>query len=186
MLWLLANGADPNAGFQYDTALSRAVLIGSLKIVRMLLSHGGDVKRGQVLHWVMERHEYTYEVLTFLLERGASPNEVEFDRVLPVWSVLHVLGTPLHKAITLDIQDVVAKPLEYGADSDKQDTSAKTAGVMAAELGLGRMVSLMQWQELHPVNCHFAEEHLADTSTGSSNCEKIARVDDHRPCVNGV
>jgi len=124
--WLLANGADPNAGFQYDTALSRAVLTGSVEIVEMLLSHGGDLNRGQVLHWAVERHEGTCKVLTMLLEQGASPNEVEFGGVLPIWSVLQVLGTPLHKAVTLDKRDVIEMLLKYGADPDKKDTSGKT------------------------------------------------------------
>ncbi|KAI7495836.1 hypothetical protein KC367_g7134 [Hortaea werneckii] len=142
--WLLANGADPNAGFRYDTPLSRAELSGSVEIVEMLLSHGGDVNRGQVLHWAVERHECTCEVSTMLLERGASPNEMEFGAVLPMWSFLQVLGTPLHKAVALDKQDVVEKLLEYGADPGRKKTPGKTAKAMAAELGRYHMVSLMQ------------------------------------------
>ncbi|KAK1073552.1 hypothetical protein LTR74_001693 [Friedmanniomyces endolithicus] len=146
--WFLANGADPNAGFEYDTALSRAALAGSPETVQMLLSHGGDVKRGQVLHWAMHRHESTCEVLEMLLKQGAPPNQVEFDGVLPIWTYLQVLGTPLHKAVTLKKRDVVALLLVYGADPDKQDTSGKTARMMAEELGLDSIVSLMQCETL--------------------------------------
>ncbi|KAK0363336.1 hypothetical protein LTS16_011272 [Friedmanniomyces endolithicus] len=144
----LANGADPNAGFEYDTALSRAALAGSPETVQMLLSHGGDVKRGQVLHWAVHRHESTCEVLEMLLKRGASPDQVEFDGVLPIWTYLQVLGIPLHKAVTLKKRDVVALLLEYGADPDKQDTSGKTARMIAEELGLDSIVSLMQCETL--------------------------------------
>ncbi|KAK0270009.1 hypothetical protein LTR35_014475 [Friedmanniomyces endolithicus] len=146
--WFLANGADPNAEFEYDTALSRAALAGSPETVEILLSHGGDVKRGQVLHWAVSRHENTWEVLKLFLKRGASPNQIEFDGVLPIWTYLQVLGTPLHKAVTLRKRDVVALLLEYGADPEKQDTSGKTARMMAEELGLDSIVSLMQCETL--------------------------------------
>lgn len=159
--WLLANGAGPNAGFQYDTPLSRAALSGSADMVEMLLSHGGDVNRGQVLRWAVERHECTCEVLAMLLERGASPNEMEFGRVLPMWSVLQVLGTPLHKAVALDRQDVVEKVLEYGADPDKKDTSGKTAKAMAVELGRDHIVSLMQCEIRSLVGSSSEERQLA-------------------------
>ncbi|KAI6861923.1 hypothetical protein KC343_g12539 [Hortaea werneckii] len=142
--WLLANGAEPNAGFQYDTPISRAALSGNVEMVELLLSHGGNVKRGQVLHWAVERHECTCDVLTILLERGAPPDEMGFGGVLPIWSVLQVLATPLHKAVALDKQDVVEKLLEYGADPDKKDTSGKTAKGMPVDLGRKHLVSLMQ------------------------------------------
>lgn len=109
----------------------------------MLLSHGGDVKRGQVLHWAVDREQDTSEVLTMLLERGASPNQSEFDGVLPTWTYLQVLGTPLHKAVALSRGDILAKLLEFGADPDKPDKSGKTARVMAAELGRSHIVSLL-------------------------------------------
>ena len=67
-----------------------------------------------------------------------------FGGVLPIWSVLQVLATPLHRAVALDKQDVVEKLLEYGADPDKKDTSGKTAKAMPVDLGRKHLVSLMQ------------------------------------------
>ena len=74
--WLLAHDADPNAGYEYDTPLSRAVLVGSVDIVKPLLSRGGDVRRGQVLHWAVERRENVGEVFIMLLDSGAMPDVV--------------------------------------------------------------------------------------------------------------
>ncbi|KAK0964663.1 hypothetical protein LTR91_018367, partial [Friedmanniomyces endolithicus] len=108
----------------------------------------GDVKRGQILQWAVSRHEGTCEALRLFLEREGSPNQVEFAEVLPIWTYLQVLGTPLHEAVTLKKRDVVALLLEYGAGPDKQDLSGKTARMMAEELEFDSIVSLMQFQTL--------------------------------------
>ncbi|KAK4561030.1 hypothetical protein LTR86_004985 [Recurvomyces mirabilis] len=141
--WLLQRGADPNAGYKYDTPLSRAALTGSIDVLNTMLSHGGDVQRGQVLHWAVERQSDCCEVVTILLRRGASPNQMEFDGVFPIWSVLQILGTPLHKAVALGKAEVVARMLEYGADPEKKDTAGKTARAMAIELGRDDILSLI-------------------------------------------
>ncbi|KAH9817778.1 Ankyrin repeat protein [Teratosphaeria destructans] len=141
---LLRLGADPNGGSQYDTALSRAVLVGSMDVIKMLLLKGGDVKRGQLLHWALEREHDAYEVVTLLLERGAMPNSLEFDGILPIWSVQQKLGTPLHKAVTLNKLDIASQLLRYGADPGKEDTSGKTAMQLADDLGNREAASLFR------------------------------------------
>ncbi|KAK5110813.1 hypothetical protein LTR62_005524 [Meristemomyces frigidus] len=115
---LLASSADLNAGVEYDIPLSRAALIGGVEMIEMLLPHGDDVNRGQVLHWVLERREDTCEVLTMLLKRGASPNELEFE------------------------EKSSKSYFEHGADADKKDTSGETGRVMAAELGLDHILTI--------------------------------------------
>ncbi|KAF2773226.1 ankyrin [Teratosphaeria nubilosa] len=132
---LLRLGADPNGGSEYDTALSRAVLFGSIDVIKMLFLKGGDVHRGQLLHWAVERGHDACEVVTLLLERGAMPNRLEFDGILPIWSVKQKLGPPLHRAVALNKLDIVSQLLKFGADPNKEDTSGKTAMQLADDLG---------------------------------------------------
>ncbi|KAM3423039.1 hypothetical protein BST61_g508 [Cercospora zeina] len=134
--WFLAQGADPNAGHQHDTALSRAVLAGTFDVIEMLLAHGADVQRGDVLHWAIEREDQACEVVEMLLERGADPNHIRFNGFEPQWSVFgakDALGTPLHRAVTLGRLDVVSKLLQHGADRNKRDTLGRTAMEIAEE-----------------------------------------------------
>ena len=54
--WFFEHGADPNAkSTPTFTVLSYAVAACTLDQVRLLLSHGGDVKRGQIIHNLIER-----------------------------------------------------------------------------------------------------------------------------------
>ena len=145
--WLLQNGADPNAGFAYDTPLSRAAIAGSVRLLQLFLSFGGDVRRGQVLHWAIERQQECCEVVTMLLQQDAPSNILEFDGIFPVWTVLQHLGTPLHKAVRLNKLDVVDQLLKYGADPDMKDTSGRTARDIATELGRAGVISLIQDNE---------------------------------------
>ncbi|CZT19203.1 uncharacterized protein RCC_05049 [Ramularia collo-cygni] len=143
---LLELGADPNAGYQYDTALSRAVLGGTEEVIEILLSHGGNVTRGDVLHWAVERETEAHRVVALLLERGAQPNRLRFDGVEPSWSVVGVrrgLGTPLHTAVTLNKPDVVLELLNHGADQNLENTLGRTPRQMAEDLGDDRLLGLM-------------------------------------------
>jgi ankyrin repeat protein len=50
-IWLLDRGADPNARCDIDyTPLSYAVKYADLPTINFLLRHGGDVRKGQLVH----------------------------------------------------------------------------------------------------------------------------------------
>lgn len=102
--WLLEHDADPNAGYEYDTPLSRATLRGKVAILKLLLSYGGDVKRGDVLHYS------TCEILILLLDQGTQLDRLRFDCREPRWSVCGVkgLGTPMHMAVARGKTDVIS------------------------------------------------------------------------------
>ena len=139
--WFLEHGADPNGGYEYCTALSYAAFRGSIDVLRTLLSHGGDLQRGDVLHQAVERESDCRAVVTFLLERGAPVNYLRFDGQQPYWSVFHRQETPLHRAVELDKKDIVAKLIEFGADPEKGDNYGKSVRELAEELGREYMLS---------------------------------------------
>lgn len=144
--WLLEHGADPNAGYEYDTPMSRAALWGKVEIVKLLLSYGGDVKRGDVLHWAVERDDNTCEILTLLLDHGAQLDRLRFDGREPRWSVFGVkgLGTPMHRAVARGNVDAVSLLLERGADKKIKDTHGRTVVQLAAEVGNPEMISILE------------------------------------------
>lgn len=146
VVWFLEQGADPNAGYEYDTALSRAALSGTTEMINMLLSHGGDVRKGDVLNWAVEREDDACEITKLLLERGAQPNRLRFDGQEPQWSVFGMrdgLGTPLHRAIILGRADLVTILLAHGADSEIENTKGKTASQLAVEFGKPEIMKLL-------------------------------------------
>lgn len=54
--WLLDHGADPNRQCVIDlTPLSLAVESSSISVIQLLLSRGGNARKGQALHHVIER-----------------------------------------------------------------------------------------------------------------------------------
>lgn len=141
----LKQGADPNAGSPYDTALSRAALGGSQEVIKLLLSHGGDVNRGDVLHWAVERKTETREIVSLLLRHGAQPDRLRFDGIEPAWSVFGFrgLGTPLHSAVTSDKPAVVFELLKHGADPHFNKTLRKTPRELAEDFGNDKLLHMM-------------------------------------------
>ncbi|CZT20805.1 uncharacterized protein RCC_06663 [Ramularia collo-cygni] len=135
--WFLANGANPNAGSNYDNAFSRAALLGEPEVIELLLSHGANVDHGQVLHWAVERQHDACEVVKLLMDRGAPLHRLEYDGTAPMWSVLGLrsrgLGSPLHNAIAQGKVDVASTLLDGGADPDFVDTKGKTCRDLARE-----------------------------------------------------
>ena len=118
--------------------MSRAVLAGSVEVVRLLLSRGGDVLRGDVLHWAVERSgSDTCEVITLLLDEGAPLDHLRFGGSEPEWSVYGKdgLGTALHRAVALNKVDIVALLLKHGADPGVRDTNGNTAEQVAKKVG---------------------------------------------------
>jgi ankyrin repeat protein len=132
--WFLEHGADPNGGYQYETAFSCAAQLGSTEVIEMFLDRGADVLRGDVLFFAMGRRENAVEVANLLLSRGADPNRLRFDGLEPGWSVIGLhdgLGTPLHSAIRQHRLDIVIALVKAGADLDVQDTLGRTPRMLA-------------------------------------------------------
>lgn len=120
-----------------------------MEVVEMLLARGGDVHRGDVLNWAVERKDKACEVTRLLLKRGASPNRLRFDGVEPAWSLYGVkgLGSPLHRAIALRKLDVASVLLRHGADLKLQNTLGKTPRDIAEQLNDSAALDLLDWND---------------------------------------
>ncbi|KAJ5347037.1 uncharacterized protein N7506_000290 [Penicillium brevicompactum] len=133
--WLLEHGADPNRRCDIDfTPLSHAVEHASLPIVNLLLSRGGDVTKGQVLHHAVARESDTVAVLKLLIARGAPINAIMYRDHQPSWNMNFFMGeTPLHKAVFLRKIDVIHYLLSQGADLNVRDVRNRTVTQCADE-----------------------------------------------------
>lgn len=115
--WFLDHGADPNRRCYIDlTPFSLAVESGPISVIHLILSRGGNVQKGQLLHHAIERQSDTFEVLKLLIDRGAPINATASEDY-PSWALFHFmgLGTPLHKASELGKVDVVRYLISEGA-----------------------------------------------------------------------
>ncbi|RDW87064.1 ankyrin repeat domain-containing protein [Aspergillus mulundensis] len=127
--WLLGHGADPNRRCVIDlTPLSLAVESAPLPIISLMLSHGGNVRQGQLLHHAVQRQSDTVAVLRLLIEKGAPVNACMYDDY-PSWALFHFmgLGTALHKAAELGHVDAVRYLISQGADRRIKDANGRTA-----------------------------------------------------------
>lgn len=89
-IWLLDHGADPNQQCSIDlTPLSYAVERASLRIIKLLLDCGGDVRKGQLLHHAIDRQADVVDVLAMLLEKGASLNSKMYENHYRSWSLFY-------------------------------------------------------------------------------------------------
>lgn len=144
--WFLEHGADPNGGYQYETAFSCAAGSGSMEVIEMFLSRGADVLRGDVLFFATGRREKAVEVTELLLSRGADPNRLRFDALEPGWSVFGLkdgLGTPLHYAIRNDRLDVVMALVKADADLSVPDTLGRTPRMLAEQRHNAEVLALL-------------------------------------------
>ncbi|KAE8337821.1 hypothetical protein BDV24DRAFT_95187 [Aspergillus arachidicola] len=127
--WLLDHGADPNRQCVIDlTPLSLAVESAPISVIHLMLSRGGNVQRGQLLHHAIERRSDTIEVLGILIEKGAPINSAMYEDY-PSWALFHFmgLGTPLHKAAELGKVDVVRYLISKVASQSIKDAHGRTA-----------------------------------------------------------
>lgn len=74
--------------------------------MRSLLSRGGDVLRGDVLHWAVERSgSDAFEVTTLLLEEGAPLGHLRFERCILRYGI--VVCWEMSKLHNGDIVDTI-------------------------------------------------------------------------------
>ncbi|KAJ5155414.1 hypothetical protein N7492_008217, partial [Penicillium capsulatum] len=124
--WLLDHQADPNRECAVDlTPLSLAVENGPISVIQLMLRHGGDIRRGRLLHHATERRSDTIEVLKRLIEKGAPINSAIYEDY----------ASSAHKAVELGEVDVVRYLISEGADPTIKDSNGRTAIECAQILG---------------------------------------------------
>ncbi|CAG8885948.1 unnamed protein product [Penicillium egyptiacum] len=136
--WLLHRGADPNRRCSIDlTPLSHAAEPAAISTIRLMLSCGGDVKKGQLLHHAIDRQPDVIEVLQLLIEGGATINATMYQDDYSSWRLFYFmpLGTALHKAAELGKVGVVRYLITKGADMRITDANGCTAKECADKLG---------------------------------------------------
>lgn len=145
--FLLSRGADPNRQCVIDLMpLSWAVESAPISVIQSMLSHGGDVHRGELLHHVMERESEVVEVAKVLVDRGAPINAVMYQNHDPSWALFGVMGpgTPLHRAVELGKLDAVCYLVSAGADQTIRDGKGRTAMERAQALGRSEVIQALQ------------------------------------------
>lgn len=146
-LWLLDHGADLNTQSYIDfTPMSYAVQYSPPTLVEELLRRGGDVKKGELLHYALSRTSDVIQVLTTLLEYGAPLNATKYGNHSASRGMFHFmeLGTPLHKATTGGNLEAVRLLLAYGADGTIKDNKGRTPEDYAVEAGRSDIVRILR------------------------------------------
>ncbi|KAJ5191278.1 uncharacterized protein N7498_010263, partial [Penicillium cinerascens] len=125
--WLLDHKADPNRQCVIDlTPLSLAVESAPISVIRLILSRGGDVRKGQLLHHAIERQSDAIDVLNLLIEKGAPINATVYEDY-PSWALFPFmgLGTPLHRALERRRGDVARYLISKGANQNTKDAQGR-------------------------------------------------------------
>lgn len=145
-IWLLDHGADPNKRCEIDcTPLSYAVQLAPTSIIKLMLSRGGDVRKGQLLHYAIFRATDLNDVISLLVDEGASLNATmhQDERTLMrFWPMS--LGTPLHIAAELGKTDAIRHLLNLGADASIEDVNGRTAVEVAQKFIHPEVVRLLE------------------------------------------
>lgn len=144
--WLLDHGADPNRQCAIDlTPLSYAVESAPISIISLLLNHGGDIQKSQLLHHAINRQSETIELLSLLLGKGAAINATIKDHY-PSWRLYYFmgLGTVLHRASELGKVDIVRYLISQGADPSITDANGRTAIQCAEKLKRREVIQELQ------------------------------------------
>ena len=135
--WFLNHGSDPDSRCDWDiTPLSVAVAKASLSTTRLMLSCGGDPRKGQLLHFAMGRTLLDQlAVIDTLISFGVSLDARMFENDPSSWLENHAfgMGTPLHKAAQLGNADAAAYLLWRGANCGMLDSAGRTAVDIAKE-----------------------------------------------------
>ena len=145
--WLLDHGADPNRQCVVDlTPLSFAVEDAPLPVIELMLSRGGDVRRGQLLHHAVERGGENIAVLELLITNGANINATMYEGHYPSLALYCFmdLGTPLHRAAELGKADVVRYLLSHGADMNIKNAKGKTPLECARQFNQSEVIQLLE------------------------------------------
>ncbi|OIW30516.1 putative hspc200 [Coniochaeta ligniaria NRRL 30616] len=146
-LWLLEHGADLNKSTYIDlTPMSFAAEYAPPELLRELLNRGGDVRRGEVLQYALDRPADVVEVLGMLIDHGAPLNLTMYENHQASKNLYPFmgLGTPLHKAAEMGKADVVRFLLERKADRNIRDQKGRTALQCAQTRGHKEVVDILK------------------------------------------
>ncbi|RAH66088.1 ankyrin repeat domain-containing protein [Aspergillus aculeatinus CBS 121060] len=128
--WLLDHGADPNRQCVIDlTPHSLAVETAPVSVIQLMLSRGGDARKGRLLHHVIERRSDSIAILRLLIAHGADIDSTMYKDHYPSRALFcfMALGTAVHKAAELGRADVVCYLVSEGANLGIKDTKGRTA-----------------------------------------------------------
>lgn len=144
--WFLEHGANPNTQCEVDcTPLSYAVRNARLSVIELLLSHGGDVRKGQLLQHAVFRDKDLEDVISLLVERGAPLNATMYEdgptlmRFFPM-----SLGSALHVATEQGKTNAVRLLIHLGADTSVKDANGDTALECAQKWNKPEIVRLLR------------------------------------------
>lgn len=143
--WFLEHGANPNTSCDVDcTPLSYAIRNACLSVIKLMLDHGGDVQKGQLLQYAVCRDEGLEDVIALLVERGASLNATmyEDDQTLMRFYPMS-LGTALHTATEQGKANAIRLLKHLGADTEVKDANGDTALEWARKWNKAEMVRLL-------------------------------------------
>ncbi|PPJ52145.1 hypothetical protein CBER1_10991 [Cercospora berteroae] len=143
--WLLGKGADPNASCDVEcTCLSIAVQTAEHEVIDLLLKSGGDVRRGNLIHYALWRRPIDLDLVYSLAQYGAPCDDVVFQDEKSFQLRGHfLLGTPLHEVCqgnvvvtsSRDVATVASILLAHGANPDKRKLQhGRSAGATAREI----------------------------------------------------
>ena len=150
VFWLLARGGDLNVRAHTDiTPLSVAVRDAALDLLEELLNHSGDVQKGEVLQYALDRKKDVIPVIGMLLDRGAPLDAVMYEEHpgSVQLSFMYERHTPLGKAAETGNAEAVRFLLERGADPSVQSSKGRTALECAEQKGHREIVEILsQWK----------------------------------------
>ncbi|CAG8942800.1 unnamed protein product [Penicillium salamii] len=143
--WLLEHGANPNVRCEVDcTPLSYAVRNAHLSVIKLLLSHGGDVQKGQLLQYAVSRDEELENVISLLVEKGAPLNATMYQDSSTLQRFFPLsLGTALHVATEQGKTNAIRLLIRLGADTGVKDANGDTALEWAKKWNETEMVQLL-------------------------------------------
>jgi len=113
-----------NARSRHDeSALSVAIVRGSMDVVRLLLSYRTDITHGDLLHCAAQRKNQAEgaELVEHLAQKGAVVNAYRFDNPTAFrWRATFKLPTPLHVACDEGNLPVAQALVRHGADPHRK------------------------------------------------------------------
>lgn len=146
--WSLDHDADPNARCDLDiTPFSIAIQKASLTTIKLILQGGGDIRKGQLLHFAIGRTQLDQlAIIDTQIASGAVVNARMFENDPPSWleSRLLGMGTPLHEAAELGHATTVAHLLHYGPDVKMVDSFGRTALDVARAKDFSYVVEILE------------------------------------------
>lgn len=147
--WFLDHGADPNAYAKLYmlTPLSRAVQFAPMSIIQLLLDHGGDATKGELVCFACRRDikdPNNLPLLNLLYERGAPIDIALFESFPNLLDVTMFHGTPLWSSCARGNIEVVRFLLEHGANPWKKLAISNDSPLdMARRSGHSEIVSML-------------------------------------------